>query len=336
MEDKFTLRNGLKSVVTIRYHQDRAKQDAFASVLHLDDWSAQDEKSFFFDRMPSLIAECEKRSKHNYPTFEFSKRVFVYQNGTPNRCIEQIGDLKLFRRGEPYCKTMAALDKVIEDFVEHYKNELFETYQQVAEDVRRKIAQALKEMKVPALVTARAKEEDSLRDKLRQRSVPPEEPKASYVDAEDIKADIVDLAGVRVALYFPDDRKAVAQVLGAMFTEKGRKEFPEKPKKKHWSPRFSGYAATHLRVEVRDVGKKKGTYNLEIQIASVIMHAYAEVEHDFEYKQANGVLTDLELQLLDQLNGLALTGEIALEQLQEARNKRISNEKLSSLAKNPP
>ncbi|MRJ77592.1 hypothetical protein GEV29_13685 [Aeromicrobium sp. SMF47] len=49
-----------------------------------------------------------------------------------------------------------------------------------------------------AIVTSRAKSVDRLEDKLRQR-----DREHHYSSVDEIEADIVDRAGVRVALYFP-------------------------------------------------------------------------------------------------------------------------------------
>lgn len=57
------------------------------------------------------------------------------------------------------------------------------------------------------------------------------------------------------------------------------------------------------------------------------MHAWSEVEHDLVYKPLNGNLSDEELAILDELNGLVLAGEIALERLQAAGNTRITKDK---------
>ena len=57
---------------------------------------------------------------------------------------------------------------------------------------------------------------------------------------------------------------------------------------------------------------------IEIQVASVLMHAWSEVEHDLIYKPLQGTLSKEELAILDELNGLVLAGEIALERLQAA------------------
>ena len=51
------------------------------------------------------------------------------------------------------------------------------------------------------------------------------------------------------------------------------------------------------------------------------MHAWSEVEHDLIYKPMQGTLSEEELAILDELNGLVLTGEIALERLQAAGNE---------------
>lgn len=70
---------------------------------------------------------------------------------------------------------------------------------------------------------------------------------------------------------------------------------------------------------------KYAPVRLEIQVASVLMHAWSEVEHDLVYKPLQGTLSDEELAILDELNGLVLSGEIALERLQAAGNERIQS-----------
>jgi hypothetical protein len=53
------------------------------------------------------------------------------------------------------------------------------------------------------------------------------------------------------------------------------------------------------------------------------MHAWSEVEHDLAYKPLSGKLSDDEYAILDELNGLVLAGEIALEMLQRAVKRRV-------------
>lgn len=63
---------------------------------------------------------------------------------------------------------------------------------------------------------------------------------------------------------------------------------------------------------------------MEVQVASVLMHAWSEVEHDLVYKPLQGKLSDEEYAILDELNGLVLSGEISLERLQKAGELRAS------------
>jgi ppGpp synthetase/RelA/SpoT-type nucleotidyltranferase len=54
------------------------------------------------------------------------------------------------------------------------------------------------------------------------------------------------------------------------------------------------------------------------------MHAWAEVEHDLVYKPQEGELSGEELSILDELNGLVIAGEIALERLQRSGEARVA------------
>jgi len=56
------------------------------------------------------------------------------------------------------------------------------------------------------------------------------------------------------------------------------------------------------------------------------MHAWSEVEHDLVYKPLQGELSEDEYAILDELNGLVLAGEIALERLQRAGDVRVSSQ----------
>ena len=90
---------------------------------------------------------------------------------------------------------------------------------------------------------------------------------------------------------------------------------------------------TRVRIQLKDnslqdTQKRYVNSKTEIQVASVLMHAWSEVEHDLVYKPLNGTLSEEELAILDELNGLVLAGEIALERLQIAGTARILEDKL--------
>lgn len=207
-------------------------------------------------------------------------------------------------------------------FLSRYSKE-FDYYEEVSHLVARRLEASLNSEGIRAIVTSRAKAIGRLEDKLKKR-----EPEKNYSTIDQIYADIVDLAGVRVALYFPGDRETVGSIIARLFDEFDEPRlFPRSSPQNN--KRFAGYAATHYRVRLRasdfgDAEKRYASANVEIQVASVLMHAWSEVEHDLAYKPLSGELSDREYSLLDQLNGLVLAGEIALEQLQQAGRDRVA------------
>jgi ppGpp synthetase/RelA/SpoT-type nucleotidyltranferase len=208
---------------------------------------------------------------------------------------------------------------LIDAFVKLYKHE-FEYFDKVADEVHDQLSEVLQEAGIRAIVTYRAKKPRKLKGKLLERS------KAkNYQSFQDIYDDIVDLAGVRVALYLPNDRAAVGQLIEQRFTLMRKpKNFPEDK-----GPKDSiGYVATHYLVRLKPETLHKDEYqyadtNVEIQIASVLMHAWAEVTHDLLYKPQNGTtLTPEEVAMIDDLNRVVQEGEAVLERLQQSVESR--------------
>jgi hypothetical protein len=80
-----------------------------------------------------------------------------------------------------------------------------------------------------------------LEAKVRQRATT-----RNYSSVDDIYNDIVDLAGARVALYFPGERTQVDSIVRSLlaFAEMP-KEFPANSNPTYYK-RFSGYWATHI------------------------------------------------------------------------------------------
>lgn len=217
--------------------------------------------------------------------------------------------------------------KLINSFLQRFSME-YDYYYELARQVASICETLLHRNGIRAIVTYRAKKPDSLRDKLNKRN----EIKA-YTNVEQIYKDIVDLAGVRIATYFPGDREEIGKIVENEFITKKVKLFPNDDQKKNFNfdykKRFAGYDAIHYRVNIKedklnDNLKRFSTAQVEIQIASTLMHAWAEVEHDMAYKPKIGNMSEEEFRILDELNGLVLSGEIALERLQKAFKQRIS------------
>lgn len=132
-----------------------------------------------------------------------------------------------------------------------------------------------------------------------------------------------------MALYFPGDIEIVDSVIEKTFNVKEKKKFPQETTARNemkliYEKRFSGYAAKHYRVCMNGNDRYAKEYKIEIQVASVLMHAWSEVEHDLIYKPSQGSLSKEELMILDEINGLVIAGNIALERLQDAGADRVA------------
>ncbi|PKV76459.1 RelA/SpoT family protein [Nocardia fluminea] len=209
---------------------------------------------------------------------------------------------------------------IIDEFIDRFDREYY-LYENAAKIAHRQLDEQLNEAGVRCIVSHRVKNAERLRNKCIQRNE-----SNPYDSVDSIFADIVDLAGARVALYFPAERDRVDRAITRKFEIlEPRKEFPQNSP--HPLNRFFGYSAVHYRVNLREseldeADKRCAQVRVEIQVASVLMHAWSEVEHDLAYKPMQGDLSSEEKALLDQLNGLVHAGEIALEQLQLAGLRR--------------
>lgn len=212
---------------------------------------------------------------------------------------------------------------LIAQFISRYRKE-YDFYEQACRMAAQVLDSNLQSAGVRAIVTSRAKNPTRLETKVKQRAT-----KKVYESVDDVYEDIVDLAGVRVALYFPAERAEVGRIIKSLFISLAEpKEFPTAAQPTY-RKRFSGYWATHYRVHLPETllnesQKRYAEARIEIQVASVLMHAWSEVEHDLVYKPLQGNLSSDEYAILDELNGLVLAGEIALERLQRAGDLRVS------------
>lgn len=217
---------------------------------------------------------------------------------------------------------------VIESFLANYLR-FQDYYRRAAELCHDMCHDALRTSGIRHISTFRAKGVGRLRDKLYQRV-----PKNSYATEADILNDIVDLCGVRIALYLPGQRDDAVRLLSDLLDIEHVRTFPAPDEKRRGNEAyvytFSGYAATHLHARMKaaqlsgdtETAEAYTSARIEIQVASVLTHAWAEVEHDLVYKPVQGELTLAEYAWLDQVNGLVAAGDFALEQLQRTMLER--------------
>lgn len=163
-----------------------------------------------------------------------------------------------------------------------------------------------------------------------------------------------DLAGMRVSLYFPDDVQKVVDLLADRFeivegptrkggltrdfqkirklveeqrqgeeaAKEGRGELGSLQMTTSSSPElpFGGYRATHVVIRHKHNFDRhaRGDHrtNIEVQIGSIIMHAWSDIEHDILYKPSHtGKASPDVVRMLGLINGIVMTGEVALQQL---------------------
>ncbi|MDP9105512.1 MAG: RelA/SpoT domain-containing protein [Candidatus Eremiobacteraeota bacterium] len=209
------------------------------------------------------------------------------------------------------------LPDLYEAFIDAYRRQR-PFYARLADYVATSVESSLVAGGVRALVTNRAKSIDRVRGKLEKLATD------GFIlpDIDDVRRAIYDLSGIRVALYFPGDMESVKSLVEELFLAQHPKHFPTKRTNSY--NHFPGYCATHyigsLRASDLDqIGTEYSQELFEIQIASVFMHAWAEVEHDLRYKPLTGDLSEDELSILESLNGVALTAETQLRQFRARR-----------------
>jgi ppGpp synthetase/RelA/SpoT-type nucleotidyltranferase len=137
---------------------------------------------------------------------------------------------------------------IIDDFMARYERE-YDFYQAVARLCGQQCETDLRNAGIRAIVTSRAKNDTRLREKIEQRH-----PGKDYQTVDAINQDIVDLAGVRIALYFPGNIEEVDKYIKDTYEVIKEKEFPPKAEESeetskpqsNYEKRFSGYKARHF------------------------------------------------------------------------------------------
>lgn len=157
-------------------------------------------------------------------------------------------------------------------------------YDEFTYEMQKAMVLLLKKEGIPTQsVMARVKEEASLAGKVNRKGY-------------DDMGEITDICGLRIIAYFPDDVDRIGALLqqvlavDAVHSVDKRKEMP--------ATQF-GYMALHVVAGLTAEQLQSPLYKrfenckLEIQICSVLQHAWAEVEHDLEYKSQVEISYDI-------------------------------------------
>jgi ppGpp synthetase/RelA/SpoT-type nucleotidyltranferase len=244
---------------------------------------------------------------------------------------------------------------VIEAFLHDYKSKGYLAYGKVTEIAKGILTPALLQSRIKhelydrgneGIAGGGAKALNSTRRSILRRQ---NERKLSYQSAKEIEADMHDLAGLRIALYHPNDLERVEIMIGELFEQaKDPQDWPDSAFGPHRYPlldrgasaranvsgrgsRFPGYFARHFRVRLaskhvmghEDENAIKGLV-LEIQLMSLLMHTWSVMHHELIYKPRDELpeLDEDDERLVDISNGIIISGEQLLRQIEINLDKK--------------
>ncbi len=212
--------------------------------------------------------------------------------------------------------------------VERYKRELAR-YEKAAAMVGERLRRELREAGIKHMVSSRPKHPTDLAAKLRKKAK--EKPDVYSWDLlhEDLGGVVTDLAGCRVVLYTDDDEAATGAMIQILLAQPNRPDAPAVRRRGVDKP----YWATHALVypyapnESPDVSVDGAI--CELQVVTVAAHLFNEIEHDISYKERDeGLGADhVELQLLDEIRGVARVADRLVSELMtwRARRRKAAN-----------
>jgi len=163
-----------------------------------------------------------------------------------------------------------------EIIIKEYKEQLtlFEKLKTKSHDLLEDLCKA-KSIQTPS-ISSRVKTEDSLKGKILNKG-----------EKYNSLNDITDIVGVRIITFFEDDVEKVEEVIKSEFnvdTDNSEDKF-QKLKANEF-----GYRSVHFVCSIGPKRNKLAEYKalsnlkFEIQVRSILQHAWAEIEHDLGYK----------------------------------------------------
>ena len=183
-------------------------------------------------------------------------------------------------------------------------------YARFAQDVKFLLGRIIQEEGIICnAITSRLKERDSLIKKVDIKS-------GKYRSL----SDITDIAGIRIITYYADDVDRIAGLVEKEFSIDKENTID---KRMSLEPDRFGYCSVHYVVSINQERLRLKEYSAydglkcEIQIRTVLQHAWAEIEHDLGYKSEVAVPQDIRRNF-SRLAGLL---EIADKEFLEIREK---------------
>jgi len=201
----------------------------------------------------------------------------------------------------------------IETVVNDYSELKQEKYRDYAKKVHELIGSILKNNKIEIhSITWREKDPKSLHEKIMR------EGKSYDTPLEEV----TDLAGVRIITYIASDVDKILPLIKKEFIIDQDNSID---KRKNTDPSVFGYASVHLIVELSKVRASLPEYEAfkglkcEIQVRTILQHAWAEIEHEVVYKSSE----DIPFELRRRFASLAGLLEIADREFESLKRKEI-------------
>lgn len=186
-------------------------------------------------------------------------------------------------------------------------NELSKKYEKLGYNISQALELLLKENNIPYLsISYRTKDTDSFIGKIQRKN---------YLDPFN---EIEDICGLRIICYYQSDIEKIKQII--------RKEFDhtfDENKVENLDFDQFGYRSHHFVIKIKknwlNTPNYRGLENLkaELQIRTVLMHAWAEIEHKLAYKSESQIPKDFRRKL----SRISAKLEESDEQFEEIKNQ---------------
>ncbi len=201
----------------------------------------------------------------------------------------------------------------VDQTISTYVSELQPLYKLFSSKVQDLIYSILKAHNIASpSVTCREKSPTSLKEKILHEG-------RAY---EDPLHQITDLSGVRIITYFPSDVDKILPILESEFSVDRASSVD---KRKTVDPSIFGYASVHLVVELAEARCQLPEYAVfrglkcEIQVRTILQHAWAEIEHNIIYKSSD----EMPFELRRKFASLAGLLEVADREFEQLRREEV-------------
>lgn len=143
--------------------------------------------------------------------------------------------------------------------------------------------------------------------------------------------DITDIIGIRIITHYADDVDRIAELVESEFCIDKENSID---KRISIEPEKFGYLSLHYIVSLNNARVSLKEYEVyenikaEIQIRSILQHAWAEIEHDIGYKSATGLPNEIR-RYFSRLAGLLELADDEFIKIKEkitARQQEVANE----------